>query len=563
MPVFVERILVCLLCAAVLCWGACYPAAAAEPAAAQADAPAAVPPDEAAADTAEGASPGTPDGTLGGPPDETPDEAPDETPDGETPADTPAGYRVTLHDRTIGAGEALGYTTISSSFAGGQIPEGYYPGPLTVELTGTVVVEAGGELAIGKLSLGDPSSSSPILTGTGQIIVKAGGSLRLAEATLVGSGAQPLIVQEYGGSVELSWTEAESGLIAWSSPLVNNAWNAPDDLWLEAGTALTEAMLPAAMQADLQVQGREETVELPLCWDLAGYSGQTDGAVTLTGSFLDPADGTVLPSLVPLTITVHWYTPGALIVTDAVWKGDDLQVIQLTVQELPEDALIWGEVSYDGGLTWSRWEDEAVFWITAAEPEGHICNFKVSDETPGLFRVVAEDPWADEYTCWRSDAFALSPPEDNEDSGGNRGGSTTPHVPDREPEPEPLPEEEEAVTEETVSEPEQPEEAPRDEAYYIAPTGNVEEPDALEAESESSAVPEDWVPLPMEELTPPEAEPEEAPAERAEPVQAPAEPEPESAPSLSRPEQYLLAGAGLAVCAGVAALVTVRFRKSS
>ena len=181
-------------------------------------------------------------------------------------------------------------------------------------------------------------------------------------------------------------------------------------------------------------------MDVPLAWDLSGYDGRTDGEVALAGKFLDEA-GQPLTSMLPLEITVRWYTPGTLVVTEAEWKGGTVPTVQLTVPELPEDANVWGEVSADGGETWSRWEDEAFFFIVDIEAEGKACVFVVSDDMEGLFRVVAEDPWAEEYTCWRSDAFFLSPPEDGEDSGGNRGGSTTPGSPDRQPEPIPRPDE--------------------------------------------------------------------------------------------------------------------------
>lgn len=349
----------------------------------------------------------------------------------------PESYTVALDSRVIGAGETLSYTTISSSFAGSSMPEGYYPGELTVELTGQIVVESGGTLAIGTLSVGG-AEASPVLTGTGQIVVKAGGQLRLTCTVLEPQGQGPMIIQEAGGSVELTDTSAAEGLVQWAAPLVNNLYDAPDDVWLEVGTVLTGDMLPTSMRTDVQEQGREDDVEVPLSWDLSGYDGRTDGEVVLSGEFLDEA-GQPLASLLPLEITVRWYTPGTLVVTKAEWKGGAVPTVQLTVPELPEDANVWGEVSTDGGETWSRWEDEALFFIVDVEAEGKACVFAVSDDMEGLFRVVAEDPWAEEYTCWRSDAFFLSPPEDGEDSGGNRGGSTTPDSPDRQPEPAPRP----------------------------------------------------------------------------------------------------------------------------
>lgn len=367
----------------------------------------------------------------------------------------PESYTVTLDTQIIGDGETLSYTTVSSSYAGSIVPEGYYPGELTVELTGEIVVEAGGKLDIGTLSVGG-TEASPVLTGTGRIVVRAGGQLRLTCVALEPQGQGPMIIQETGGSVELTSTPVTEGLVQWAAPLVNNLYDAPDDVWLEIGTILSGDMLPDSMKTDVQMQGHEERVDVPLAWDLSGYDGRTDGEVALAGKFLDEA-GQPLTSMLPLEITVRWYTPGTLVVTEAEWKGGTVPTVQLTVPDLPEDANVWGEVSADGGETWSRWEDEAFFFIVDIEAEGKACVFVVSDDMEGLFRVVAEDPWAEEYTCWRSDAFFLSPPEDGEDSGGNRGGSTTLGSPDRQPEPIPRPDETDEP-EETKPDDTQPEE---------------------------------------------------------------------------------------------------------
>ena len=136
--------------------------------------------------------------------------------------------------------------------------------------------------------------------------------------------------------------------------------------------------------------------------------------------------------MLPLELTVHWYTPETIVVTQAVWKGDTVPSVQLTVEELPEWAEVWGEISQDNGATWTRLDDEDSFFIVNGEPEGYVCVFVLPDDTPRLFRIAAEDTW--EQRFWKSESFALSP-EDTEDSGGNRGGSTTPDTPDREPQP--------------------------------------------------------------------------------------------------------------------------------
>lgn len=359
-----------------------------------------------------------------------------ETPGGEHPE--ASDYTVTLEDQVIKDGEMLSFTTVSSAFAGSDILEdGFYPGTLTVVLTGQVVIESGGSLSIGTLSVGGPEAK-PVITGTGTIVVKGGGQLQLTCVDLSPQGEGPVIIQESGASVELTATNVEEGMVQWSGPLVNNLYYNPDDLWLEVGTALTGDLLPASMKVDVQEQGSGEYREVPLSWDMSGYDGQTDGELTLTGQFLDE-NGQPLPSLVPLTLRVRWYTPGTLVVTEAEWKGSTVPTVELTVQELPEFADVWGEVSTDDGATWTRWENEEQFFIVEVEQGGWACIFQLTDETPGLFRIAAEDPWVDPYAYWRSEAFALGPSEDDEDSGGNRGGSTTPGTPEREPEPVPRP----------------------------------------------------------------------------------------------------------------------------
>lgn len=64
-----------------------------------------------------------------------------------------------------------------------------------------------------------------------------------------------------------------------AAPLVNNLYDAPDDVWLEIGTILSGDMLPDSMKTDVQMQGHEERVDVPLAWDLSGYDGRTDGEV--------------------------------------------------------------------------------------------------------------------------------------------------------------------------------------------------------------------------------------------------------------------------------------------
>lgn len=577
------------LCALAMCWNGSLTAAAADP----------------DGDTGTGDPP-----ALGGA----------ANPDGDSGTQESAGesYTAILDSCTIAEGESLNYTTVSSAFAGEPMEEGYYPGELTIQLTGTVIVEAGGSLGIGTLSIGGPEAH-PVLTGTGQIIVKAGGQLRLTCVVLEPQGQGPMIVQEDGGSVELTATPAAEGAVQWGAPLVNNRYQSPDDLWLEAGTVLTEDMLPASMEIDIQEMGQEVYMEIPLSWDLTGYDGRTRGELVLPGVFLGE-DGQPLPSLEPLEITVHWYEAGVLVVTGAEWKGSTVPTVQLTLEELPEDAdLIWGEVSRDGGTTWERWEDADGFFVVEIEPEGWACIFELPDETPGLFRVAAETAWwFDGYACWRSEAFALSPPEDGEDSGGNRGGSTTPDPPEREPEPadRPDPDREDSDTDRdddpslTVPPP-QNEEQPEDEAVqetlpdppetwlledepiyaWETEEGTAEEPAASGREpavSTSEAAPltgagsgekEDLVwkidgQLPETtsgQASEPDAEPESPasepeaepnPAELTQEEPGPASPD-QGTGSMPVPIQSLMAAAGIGVCAagGMAAAGLGPFRK--
>ena len=92
-----------------------------------------------------------------------------------------------------------------------------------------------------------------MLTGTGRIVVRAGGQLRLTCVALEPQGQGPMIIQETGGSVELTSTPVTEGLVQWAAPLVNNLYDAPDDVWLEIGTILSGDMLPDSMKTDVQM----------------------------------------------------------------------------------------------------------------------------------------------------------------------------------------------------------------------------------------------------------------------------------------------------------------------
>ena len=92
-------------------------------------------------------------------------------------------HTVELGGCVIGEGETVSYTTISTSFSS-DVSAGYYSGELTILLTGDVVIESGGELGIGTLSVGGPESSPVLRTEGGSITVEAGGRLSLKGVVL-------------------------------------------------------------------------------------------------------------------------------------------------------------------------------------------------------------------------------------------------------------------------------------------------------------------------------------------------------------------------------------------
>lgn len=369
----------------------------------------------------------------------------------QTTTDIPS-YIITQEGCTIGEGETVSYTTISPQFAGQELPEGMYAGDLTVEITGQIVIERGGTFSIGTLSIGSDQEASPVISGDVSqaplIIVKAGGTLKLTSVTLDTMGEGLLILQEPGSSISIIDTEIPEELVQWAPPTVDNLYDAPDDLWLEEGTPMDSSQLPSAILTNLQEQGQEERLELLVCWDMSSYDGRTTGEITLTGSFLDE-NGEAIPSMIPLTITVHWYQPDLLVVSDTKWTGENACSAHFTLLELPEYAEVTGEISVDGGKTWSIWPD---FDMTEDSRGNVVCNFYNVENTPQYYRIVATDPYIPAF--WISDSFLLpqqkveeddgdedKQEEQDEDIGGNRGGSTTPVAPDREPtlpEPKPL-----------------------------------------------------------------------------------------------------------------------------
>ncbi len=107
-----------------------------------------------------------------------------------------SGFSETLGPITIGDGELVEMTTVAPEFAvSPYLPDVYYPGELTVTLERPIVIESGGELFIGTLSIGSESEASPVLEGALSqeeplILVKAGCSLTLrdVECDLEGEG---------------------------------------------------------------------------------------------------------------------------------------------------------------------------------------------------------------------------------------------------------------------------------------------------------------------------------------------------------------------------------------
>lgn len=374
-------------------------------------------------------------------------EPPSEPP--EDSGESAAPYRVTLGPQLIEEGTELLYITVSPEFAETASPP-YYPGELTVEITGPIVIESGGSLTIGTYSIGSNTEASPVIQGvlgTEPLIwVKPGGSLRLTDTVFKLDGKGLFIVQEPGASVELQEVSLGDGLAEWAPPVVDNSGKSPKDIWLEEGTPFTEAMLPEGLQTYVQSEGTSRYITVPIRWDFSGYDGRTSGTLTLVGSFLDEK-GDALSSLCPLTITANWYKPDQLIVTDAVFMGGTPASAKLQLKELPKEATeVWGEVSSDG-VNWVRWEQNG----DRTNDDPPVFVFYLPNNTPRYYRLRAADPSENMY--WVSDSFLL-PMEDTEDQGGNRGGSISPAVPDRDtesvedsggfvwleaPTPEPLP----------------------------------------------------------------------------------------------------------------------------
>lgn len=489
----------------------------------------------------------------------------DETPADDSEQTKPENnvYTISLDTQIIST--FLEYTAVSPEFAGVSAP--YYPGDLTVDLTGQIIIEDGGSLTIGTLAVGSDKEASPVIRGVlqkgGLIIVRSGGSLTLTTVTFDLSGVGLLIVQEPGGSVTLTDTSVDDSLIQWAPPMVDNTYHQPSDLWLEEGTVLTETLLPGTLKTNLQHQGIQQWTDIPIQWDLSTYEEQSSGELTLAGHFLG-VDGQILASSRPLELAVHWYRPDQIVVTDAVWMGETAASAKLQVEQLPDMATdIWGEVSADGGTTWEMWED---FHVREGD-ESTACVFYLPDDTPRHFRICASFISRNYRQYWASDSFLL-PEEDGDDGGGNRGGSITPVAPEREPEepdPTPVPEPEPQEPDPTPNPvPSEPDPTPTPTPPGPRPTPEPEEPEPeLEQAGQGSRPLEDAA-SPRQENIPTDSpevsdvqtinEPEAPPASSAAGDETPpTEPGTSAAPennaeTLPIPAQAALAAAGLGVC---------------
>ena len=343
----------------------------------------------------------------------------------------PEKYVVTLEGGRIPAGEEWTYQTVGASLAGNPLAEDYYPGELTLELEGPIIVENGGRLIIGKMAVGGPEAS-PILRGEllpeGLIRVETGGVLWLNGVTLDLEGEGLAIVQEPGAVVEIFDVSLEEELCQWSGPVVDNRYASAVEVPLVQGELLAEEDLPREKKVWRNDQGKSEYLILSLEWDTNSCREQTEGEATVSGTYLDE-DGQPLPALLPVEADLCWYGPEEMVVIDSVWTGSTVAVAKLQYTPPEEAEEFWGEISEDGGKIWKRWEN--CDWDKV---DGRFfCSFAMPDDTPRQYRLRATD-WSGER-IWLSRGVTL-PEGDASDQGGNRGGSTDPAPPSREPEPD-------------------------------------------------------------------------------------------------------------------------------
>lgn len=458
---------------------------------------------------------------------------------------------VKLGGVTIGAGETLSYTVVGSQYE----PEegsGFYAGQLNLTITGPIVIESGGCLSIGPISIGGPEERAVIKAALGDtplITVEAGGQLIIHYADFALTGEGTLIAQEPGAAISLIGSTLPDGAAAWSCPVVDNGSAAPDDVYLELGTALTPELLPGTLDVSVLDRGQELNATLALSWELGEHLGQREGEAQLTGSFLDE-NGEVLLSLQPLTLTVHWYAPGELVVTDARWTGGEAVTATLFLDELPDG--LWhfdvrGQTSPDG----ENWSDFADFEVLGDEEDGYTATFYLYDDNePRYFRLAASN--GDGSMYWYSDGYFLPTEEDSdEDQGGNRGGSTTLFPPEREPEPTPEPTPQPTPQPTPTPSPE-PESTPAPPVYLPLSGGARPEPAA-------SPSPE---PSPASTTSPASGSTSESsPAPSAQDVEIDAPDMPEQSSSTGIVSTVLLAAAGVCVCVLVGKFAAKLYKK--
>lgn len=471
-------------------------------------------------------------------------------------------HNVGLGALTIGEGQTVSYTVVGSQF-NPEEGSGFYAGQLNLTVTGPVVIESGGCLSIGPISVGGTEKRPVIKAELGEtplITVKAGGQLIIHYADFALTGTGTLIKQEPGAAVSLTGSTGYEDAVEWSGAVVDNGDTAPKNVHLEAGTPLTPELLPSVLDVAVLDRGQESYETLALSWELGEHHGQSEGKAELTGSFLDE-NGEVLHSLRPLTLTVYWYETGELTVTDARWTGDEAVTAALLFDELPDGLQtydVWGQTSPDGEV----WTDFYDFDVTGDPDEGYTAIFYLYDDNePRYFRLAASNSDGSKY--WYSRGFLLPTEEDSdEDQGGNRGGSTTLFPPLREPEPSPTPTPEPTPTPTPTPE-------PTPEPTYQPPIlGTTDSEHTISPAPEPTPTPTpEPTPEPTSEPTPeptpepaPTASPGSEPAEDVE-IAAPDMPERSSTGGADLVTTVVLAAAGIAVCGVVGAAAAGLFKK--
>ncbi len=231
-------------------------------------------------------------------------------------------------------------------------------------------------------------------------------------------------------TIEIDGLVVEAGeTVAYQSVAPNLPDNAIEQGYYP-GQLLTEEQLPAQWEeAVLYENGEVRTTAMDIRWDMEDYDGRTNGTLTLCGSFVDE-NGEELAALQPLQVQIRWYTPEEIVVTAASWTGKNAATAKLRGPALPAGATeVWGEISTDGGQTWQRWQE----WELQEREDGSFLGiFYMTDSTPRHYRIAARSDAGDQH--WASKGYFL-PEEESEDQGGNRGGSTDPNPPERQPKP--------------------------------------------------------------------------------------------------------------------------------